>query len=423
MDKDTILKNYDGAKRAFASLGVSTDAAVAKLKSIPVSVHNWQGDDVRGFEGGSEASQNLVTGNYPGRARNGDEMRRDLEFAMKFSPLTHKVNIHSMYAEPAARKDRCDYDIEDFSKWVNWAKENKLGLDFNVSYFTHAMMNDGNSLASPDKKTRDYWIKNGIAGRRISAEIGRRLGQVCMNNLWVPDGTKDIPADKYAWRKRLTDSLDEIYEAKYDDAHTLDTVEGKVFGVGTESFVVGSHDFYLAYALKRGVGVTFDTGHYHPTEDAADKISAVVPFVKCLQLHLTRGIRWDSDHVLIQDDSLRSILREINRMDAFSTTENPENKVHVGLDYFDASINRVGAWIIGLRAAGKALLAALLEPTRLLREAEERDDKTLRLALTDELNNLPVNAVWDYVCETSGSGGREWIDALKIYEAEVQLKR
>jgi L-rhamnose isomerase len=291
-------------------------------------------------------------------------------------------------------------------------------MDFNVSYFTHRMMKDGCSLASPDKAVRDYWIKCGIGGRKIAADIGRELGQLCVNNTWVPDGTKDLPADRAAWRARLTESLNIILEKPYDRKHMCDTLEGKVFGIGSEAFVVGSHDYYLAYAIKNGVGVTIDTGHYHPQESAADKITAVYPFLDYVLLHLTRGVRWDSDHVLIQDDPLRDMLLEIKRADLLG------KNIGIGLDFFDATINRTAAWIIGLRALGKTMLAAILEPSHLLKQAEENDDKTGRLAMMDEFRSLPSNAVWDYLCLTTGKGvGLTWLDDVRRYEKEVQSKR
>jgi L-rhamnose isomerase len=382
-------------------------------------VHNWQGDDVRGFEGSDGLhSENVVTGNYPGRSNNGEQMRRDLEQAFRFSPCRHKLNLHSMYAEPKVKKQRNEYDAEDFRAWIDWAKARGYGIDYNVSYFTHAMMKDGCSLASPDEAVRQYWIKAGINGRKIASDIGAELKKVCMNNTWVPDGSKDLPADRGAYRRRLEDSLDRILAQPFDKKNMIDVLEGKVFGIGTECFVVGSHDFYAGYAAKRGVGVTMDTGHYHPSESVADKITAVAPFVESIMLHLTRGVRWDSDHCLIQDDGLRAVLQEIKRQGWFNS------KVNLGLDYFDATINRVSAWIIGLRAVGKVLLEALLEPTDLLLQAESRGNNTLRLALMDEFNNLPTNAVWDYLCLETGAGvGRGWMEEMEIFERDVQLKR
>ena len=419
MQKEIILSNYENAKKIYAMYDVDADKVIEKFKSIPIAVHNWQGDDVRGFEGNEGIhSENVVTGNYPGRARNGDEMRQDLEQAFKFSPCRHKLNLHSMYAEPKVKKERNELEAEDFRSWIDWAKKNNIGIDFNVSYFTHPMMKDGCSLASDDENVRQYWIKAGINGRKIANDIGKELGQVCINNTWVPDGTKDMPADRAAYRRRLIDSLDRILETPYDKNNMRDVFEGKVFGIGTESFVVGSHDFYLAYAVKKGVGITIDTGHYHPTEDVADKITAIYPFVESINLHLTRGIRWDSDHCLIQDDNLRSILLEIKRQDLFN------KKVDLGMDFFDATINRVSAWIIGLRALGKTLLEVLLEPSHLLKEAEKKNNLTKRLALMDEFRNLPVNAVWDYLCMTEGKGvGSSWLKEMEKYEQEVQFKR
>ncbi|NLC45054.1 MAG: L-rhamnose isomerase [Clostridiales bacterium] len=419
MNKEIILSNYENAKQIYGQYGVDVENAIEKFKTIPISVHNWQGDDVSGFEGSEGIhSENVVTGNYPGRARNGDEMRQDLEQALKFSPSKHKLNLHSMYAEPKVKKERNEYDTEDYRTWIDWAKKNNLGIDFNVSYFTHPMMKDGCSLASDDENVREYWIKAGIAGRKVANDIGEELGQVCINNTWVPDGTKDIPADRGAYRKRLEESLDRILETPYDKKNMRDVIEGKVFGIGTESFVVGSHDFLLAYAIKNGIGITFDTGHYHPTEDVADKITAIHPFVESINTHLTRGVRWDSDHCLIQGDDLRNILLEIKRQDLF------DKNVDLGLDYFDATINRVASWIIGIRAAGKTLLEALLEPSHLLKEAEVNKNLTKRLALMDEFKSLPANAVWDYLCMKEGKGvGSSWLDEMEIYEQEVQLKR
>jgi len=417
-DRDSVLKSYEAAKKVFSAFGMNTEQAVEAFKDIPISLHNWQGDDVKGFEElGNVESQNVVTGNYPGASRNGDEMRQDIEKAFSFSPCRHRVNLHSMYAEPEKPTPRNEVSPEDFRKWINWAKENGYGLDFNASFFTHPMMVDGFSLASRRKDVRDYWIKAGKGAREISAVMGSELGTPCINNIWVPDGLKDIPANRLLYRENLKDSLDQILEIKYPHEHMYDVLEGKLFGIGVESFTVGSHEFYLAYAAKNGVGVCMDTGHYHPTESVADKLSSATLLVNDILLHVSRGIRWDSDHVLIQSDELTMLMQELKRGNLFG-------KIAIGLDYFDATINRVAAWTIGLRAAGKAILTALLEPTHLIEDAEAAGDYTARLALSEEFKNLPVNAVWDYVCLNQNVPlGTEWLDELKRYELEVQSKR
>jgi L-rhamnose isomerase len=338
--------------------------------------------------------------------------------AFSLSPSRQKVNLHSMYAE--RQNPRNDLTIEDFQLWVDWAKKNNYGLDFNTSFFTHPMMNKGFSLASLDKATRDYWIKAGIDSRKISLAIGKELGQKCYNNFWIPDGLKDIPANRLRYRELLTDSLDQIFAHKYTEEerkYTADVLEGKLFGIGTESFVVGSHDYYLAYAIKNGVGVCMDTGHYHPTESVADKLSAVRPFINDLMLHVTRSVRWDSDHVVLQDDELLSVMKELKRGNFY-------DKIAIGLDFFDATINRVAAWAIGLRATAKAILTSLLEPTHLIDEAELNGDFTERLFLMDEFENLPVNAVWEYILESKGIPiGIEALKKVQRYEKEELTKR
>ncbi len=418
-DPEQILRAYEDAKRVYAAYGVDTDAAIEIFKTVPITLHNWQGDDVVGFEQHEGVhSENLVTGNYPGRARNGDEMRMDIDTAFSFSPTKPRVNLHSMYGEPGTT-ERNLQTTEDFRGWIDWAKSRGYAMDFNVSFFTHPMMKDGCSLASPDKATREYWIKAGKSGRAIANDIGRELGEVCINNIWVPDGTKDIPADRFAYRQRLSDSLDEILSVNYDKANVRDVLEGKLFGIGTECFTVGSHEFYLAYAATHGIGVCMDTGHYHPTESIVDKISSVYPYIDTLLLHISRGVRWDSDHVLLQGDDLSAIMQQVVRGRLYDS-----GKVFMGLDYFDATVNRVAAWTIGLRAAGKALIEALIEPYPMLQKAEQDGDLTARLALVEEFRNLPSNAVWDYLCYTRGVPvGTEWIDQLKAYEANVQSKR
>ena len=417
-DTELIRKNYESAKSTYAAFGVDIGRAIAEMRSIPVSLHCWQGDDVRGFEQMSDvASQNLVTGNYPGAARTGDELRNDIETAFSMSPCKHRVNLHSMYAEPKRPTPRNELTTEDFRKWIDWAKKSGYALDFNASFFTHPMMVDGFSLASRRKDVRDYWIKAGEGSRAISSDIGKELGLPCVNNIWIPDGLKDIPANRRLYRELLIDSLDRIYAAKFDKADVIDVLEGKLFGIGLESFTVGSHEFYLAYAAKRGVGVCLDTGHYHPTETVVDKLSSIALLVDDVLLHISRGIRWDSDHVLIQSDDLTNLMLEMKRGRFF-------HQIGMGLDFFDASINRVAAWVIGLRSAGKAILTALLEPSDLLEEAEAKGDYTSRLALMEEFKNLPVNAVWENVClESDVPINTEWLDILKKYEADVQSKR
>lgn len=417
-DENLIQKSYDAAKTVYAAYGIDTENVLREFAGIPVSLHSWQGDDVRGFEGiTGAASQNLVTGNCPGAARNGEELRRDIETAFSMSPCRRRVNLQSIYAEPKEKKERCDFTAEDFEKWIAWAKEGGFGLDFNESYFTHPMVKDGFSLASRDKSVRDYWVKAGKGSREIADTIGRELGTPCWNALWVPDGLKDLPANRLLYRENLKESLDRIYEKKYDRSHTIDVMEGKLFGIGTECFTVGSHEFYLAYAAKNGLGVCMDTGHYRPAESVFDKLSSVALTVNDIFLHISRGVHWDSDHVLIQGDDLQNLMTEMKRGGFFG-------RIAMGLDYFDASINRVACWVIGLRAAGKCILTALLEPTQLLEAAEACGDFTTRLALTDEFKNLPANAVWDMLCLRAGVPvGTDWIPLLKQYESDVQDKR
>lgn len=416
---DQVLKGYEAAQAVYRAWGVDADQVMRQFREIPISTHCWQGDDVRGFEVRKGAvNQDLIaTGNHPGAARNGTQLRQDIDKAFSMSPCKHRVNLHSMYAEPASQRARNDVRFEDFERWAAWARENRYGVDFNASFFTHEMMKNGFSLASPDPVVREYWIKAGIGAREIADGFGAYLGTPCVHNIWIPDGLKDLPANRFAYRERLIESLDRILERPYDRAHVVDTLEGKLFGIGTECFVVGSHEFYLGYATRKGCGVCLDTGHYHPTESVADKLSAIVPFVGHVLLHISRGVRWDSDHVLIQDDELIRLMQEMKRGNLFG-------KVSMGLDYFDASINRVAAWTIGLRAFGKAVLAALLEPTHLLFAAERDEDFTSRLALMEEFKNLPVNAVWDMLCLRHGVPvGGAWIPDLKRYEQEIQFAR
>ena len=415
----SVKLNYEKARELYKTYGVDTDQVIEKLFQIPVSLHCWNGDDIKGFEElGPVNSENVVTGSYPYPARNGEELRKDIEEAFSLSPLKHRVNIHSMYAE--RKNPRNDLTIEDFRKWVDWAKKRSYAIDFNASFFTHPMMNEGMSVASLDKKTRDYWIKVGKDSRKISAAIGKELGQKCYNNFWFPDGLKDKPASRLTYRTLLKDSLDQIFKEKYTEEESMyaaDVLEGKLFGIGSEAFVVGSHDFYLSYAIKNGVGVTMDTGHYHPTESVADKISAVRPFIKDLMLHVSRGIRWDSDHVVIQDDHLLDLMQEVKRGNYFDS-------VVIGLDFFDATINRVAAWAIGLRATAKAILTALLEPTHLIEQAEKENDFTKRLFLLEEFKNLPINDVWEYaLLQKHIAIGQDAIKQIKEYERDVLSKR
>lgn len=417
--KKSIIDQYEHAKKIYKSYGVDTDEVLQMFSKVPVSLHCWNGDDIKGFEGlGEVESQNVVTGSYPYAARSGDELRSDIDFAFGLSPLKHKVNIHSMYAE--RQNPRNDLNIEDFRQWVDWAKKNNYGLDFNTSFFTHPMMNENFSLASLDKKTRDYWIKAGLDSREISLAIGKELNQKCYNNFWIPDGLKDIPANRLQYRELLRDSLDQIFSKKYTEEEkefTCDVLEGKLFGIGSESFVVGSHDFYLAYAIKNDIGVTMDTGHYHPDESVADKLSAVRPFIKDLMLHVSRGVHWDSDHVVIQDDKLQSVITELKRGDYF-------DKIAIGLDFFDATINRVAAWAIGLRATAKAILTALLEPTHIIEEAERNGNFTKRLFLMEEFKNLPINAVWEYLLASQNLPiGEDAYKAIEKHEKEELSKR
>ncbi len=415
-----IEKTYALAQARYAELGVNTDHAMAILRGIPVSLHCWQGDDVGGFENdvGLTGGGIQATGNYPGKARNADELRVDLDLAFKLIPGKHRLNLHAIYAETQGRPvERNQLGPEHFTAWVDWAKSRGLGLDFNGTFFSHPRAADGFTLSSRDAGIRQFWIEHGIACRKIGAQFGRSLGSPCVTNVWIPDGFKDTPADRKTPREILKQSLDAIFAEPLDPQFHLDAVESKLFGIGSESYVVGSHEFYLGYTIQNRKLLCLDSGHFHPTEGIADKISSVLTYLDAILLHVSRGVRWDSDHVVVLSDELRAVAEELVRGDYLG-------RVHLGLDFFDASINRVAAWVIGTRSLLKALLVALLEPTALLREAEADGDYTRRLAQMEELKTMPFAAVWDYYCLQQGVPvGIAWLDEVKKYEATMLAKR
>ncbi len=408
------------ARERYASVGVDVDAALDRLRNVPISLHCWQGDDVGGFENAGESLGGglAVTGNYFGKARTPDELRADLEQALACIPGRHRLNLHAFYGEFGGRKvDRDAIAVEHFQGWIDWAKDNDLGMDFNPTCFSHPLAAEGFTLAHRDAKVRQFWIDHCIACRRIGAAIGQALGTPCVTNVWIPDGFKDSPVDRKGPRERLAKALDAVFAEKLDPQFNLDAVESKLFGIGSESYVVGSHEFYLGYAATRQKVLCLDAGHFHPTETIDGKISAVMMWVPELLLHVSRGVRWDSDHVVTYTDELAGIAQELVRGDYLDRT-------HIGLDYFDASINRVAAWVIGTRNALRAVLAALLEPIDRLRAAENAGDFTARLAMLEEQKAMPVGAVWDYHCLTSETPvGAAWLDEVKGYEQRVLSKR
>jgi L-rhamnose isomerase len=415
-----IQDAYALAQERYAALGVEADQALETLAHIPISLHCWQGDDVGGFEapGGELGGGLAATGNYPGKARTADELRRDLDKAYSLIPGRHRLNLHAIYAETGGRKvERNELRPEHFAAWVDWAKDKGHGVDFNPTCFSHPMAASGFTLASYDAGIRKFWIEHCIACRKIGEHFGRALNTPCVTNIWIPDGSKDMPADRKTPRMLLRDSLDEILAGKIDPRYNRDAVESKLFGLGSESYVVGSHEFYLGYAVAKGVLLCLDSGHFHPTEVISDKLSSVLMFVDEVLLHVSRGVRWDSDHVVTLSDELEAIAQEIVRGDFLE-------RVHIGLDFFDASINRIAAWVIGSRNTMRALLLALLEPRDQLRAMEVAGDYTGRLALLEELKGLPFGAVWDYFCLKQGVPvGMSFMDEIRDYEKQELLSR
>ena len=421
MNTTQIEQAYEIAKEQYAAIGVDTEAVMEKLKTVPVSMHCWQGDDVGGFEqvGGSELSGGIqATGNYQGKARTIDELRSDIEKALSLIPGTHRLNLHACYLDNGGTYvNRNEIQPKHFQSWIDWAKGKLHGLDFNPTYFSHEKAADGFTLSHPDKGIRDFWIEHGIACRKIGAEMGKQFGTATVTNFWIPDSYKDTPADRVAPRQRLADSLDKIFAEEIDPKVHLDAVESKLFGIGGESYTVGSHEFYMGYAVSHQKLLCLDAGHFHPTEMISDKISSVMMFCPELLLHVSRPVRWDSDHVVCFDDELQQIAKELVRSGKM-------DKIHIGLDFFDASINRVAAWVIGTRNMVKALLFALLEPTEKIRQAELDMDFTQRLVMFEELKSLPWSAVWDYYCQQQGvPAGLAWFDQVKQYEKDVLSKR
>ncbi len=420
-DRDAaIASNYELAQNAYQQLGVDTDEALQRTAEIAISLHCWQGDDIGGFESsGSVIGGGLaVTGQYPGKAHTPDELRADLNKALSLIPGRHRVNLHANYAETGGKKvERNELQPEHFQNWIDWAASEGLGLDFNPTFFAHDKASDGLTLAHPDSGIRQFWIEHGKACRKIGAAIGAALHSPCITNVWIPDGYKDTPADRKTPRERLANSLDEVFAEPFEPTHLLDAVECKLFGLGSESYVVGSHEFYLGYAIRNKKLLCLDAGHFHPTEVISDKISAVMCWLDEILLHVSRGVRWDSDHVVTMTDELQSIALELVRGNYLS-------RVHIGLDFFDASINRVAAWVIGARNMAKALLAAFLEPSQRLKQLELEGDFTSRLALMEQLKSMPHGAVWDYYCDQSGVPiESEWLHSVKQYEQDVLSNR
>ena len=421
MKNEIIEKSYQLAKEEYAALGVDTDKVLSELDNINISLHCWQTDDVGGFEkpgsvlggGGIQA-----TGNFPGKAKNIEQMRSDLDKVMSLLPGKQRLNLHAIYGEFGGKLvDRDQIEPKHFQGWIDWAKKRGMGLDFNCTCFSHPLADDGFTLSSKDEKIRKFWVEHTKRCRAIGAEMGKQLGTPSVHNIWIPDGMKDTPVDRNTLRKQLKKSLDEIFAVQYPKNHLKDSVESKLFGIGSESMVVGSHDFYLGYAIKNNILITLDNGHFHPTEQVGDKISSILQFVDEILLHLTRGVRWDSDHVVTFNDELLLITQEIVRSKALK-------RVNIGLDFFDASLNRIGAYVIGTKSAQMAFMYALLEPFNKLVKFEEEGRNFERLALLELLKTKPFGAVYDYYCfKSKVPVGQDYIDEIMKYEKEVLLKR
>ncbi|WP_167614936.1 L-rhamnose isomerase [Maribellus sediminis] len=418
---DLVKKAYELAKESYAAIGVDTDAAIAKMKGVTISLHCWQTDDVGGFEtpdaelGGGGIQ---TTGNYPGKAGTIEEMRADLDKVLSLLPGKQRLNLHAIYGDFKGEfVDRDQIELKHFQSWIDWAKEREMGLDFNATCFSHPKADDGFTLSSKKEENRKFWVEHVKRCRAISAEMGKQLGTPCVHNTWIPDGTKDTPVDRNGYRTILRKSLDEAFAEEYPKEYMKDAVESKVFGIGVESMTVGSHDFYLGYAVKNDKIICIDSGHFHPTEVVGDKISSCLQYVDELLLHVTRPIRWDSDHVVTLNEDVQLIASEIMRNDFL-------DRVNIGLDFFDASINRIGAYVTGTRAAQKAFLIAALEPTTDLIKLEEAGKNFERLATLEELKTMPFSAVWDYYCLQEGVPvGADYIGEIQKYEADVLLKR
>ena len=409
---------YRAARERFAAVGVDTEAAIAQALAVPISVQCWQADDVRGLEGagaGVDSGGLQATGNYPGAARSGDEIRQDFDRARSWMPGVVRLNLHAMYAETGGQRvDRDALEPAHFARWVAWAQERGLGLDFNPTCFAHPMVRDGLTLSSESNEVRAFWIRHCQACRRIARAMARQLGPV-VNNIWIPDGRKDSTVDRWAPRQRLVEALDQVLEGKL--AGVVDAVESKLFGIGGEDYTVGSHEFYLAYGVSRKVAICFDLGHFHPTESVADKLSSALLFLDRLLVHVSRGVRWDSDHVVLANEQVQALCDEAVRGRALK-------RIYWAMDYFDASINRVGAWVVGQRALRKSLLRALLEPWELHRRAEREGRGADKLALLERRDEMPLGAVWDYACLQAGVPvGTAWLAELADYERKVLARR
>lgn len=416
----SVERAYGLAQERYAAIGVDTNQVLKALAKVPVSLHCWQGDDVGGFEnfGGVLTGGIVATGNYPGKARTPDELRADATKALSLIPGTHRFNLHAFYGEFGRKKvERNEIEPRHFKSWIAWAKSLGIGLDFNPTCFSHPKSASGFTLSHPDKAIRNFWIEHCQASRVVGAAMGKALGSPSVTNIWIPDGMKDTPADRRGPRERLEESLDAVFQQKLNPKHNLDAIEGKLFGIGAESYTVGMHEFYLGYAVKHQKLVCLDAGHYHPTENMADKISSVLCFVPEILLHVSRGVRWDSDHVVTLTDELHGIAQELVRGDYLRRT-------HIGLDFFDASINRIAAWTIGTRNMLRALCIAMLEPHATYRQLERAGDYTSRLALMEEAKTLPFGAVWDYHCRQHGVPvGPAWLAEVKQYEKTVLNQR
>jgi L-rhamnose isomerase len=420
MKNEKILRAYEDAREEYAKLGVDTDAALEKLDKINISLHCWQTDDVAGFENPDAALGGglQTTGNYPGKARTIDQLKSDIEKVMSLLPGKQRLSLHAIYGDFKGKKvDRDQIDVEHFQGWIDWALKLGIGLDFNPTCFSHPLAEDGFTISSKNEKIRKFWVEHNKRCRKIGAEMGKQLGTPCVNNIWVPDGSKDIPVDRYTYRQLLMKSLDEIFSIEYPKEYLKDSIECKLFGLGSEAMVVGSSEFYIGYGIKNNKLITLDNGHFHPTEQVADKISSLLLYVDELMLHMTRGVRWDSDHVVIYNDEIQYIAQEIVRCNAL-------DRVNVGLDYFDASLNRIGAYVVGTRAAQLAFLNALLEPLAILKKYEENNNYFERLAMMEIMKTKPLGAVYNYYClKNNVPVAEDYIAEIQAYEKEVLSKR